>query len=150
MLTPSVNFKSKFFDRSISMSSDFLERGPKRVFQGDTSLAAVNLHRSLNNRRFRDQFLTMAKLHSITSWAWASKEGGSNANLHRQKTRSPQVVTPTSFGAAPRPLVIASPRIAPGSRNFKLAASATATIPVIHCLGADFTRPIQPSRTSPR
>jgi hypothetical protein len=78
LLALSVNFKGKFFDRSISMSSDFLERGPKRVFQGDTSLAAVDLHRSLNNRRFRDQSLTTAKLHSITSSARVTSVEGSS------------------------------------------------------------------------
>jgi hypothetical protein len=33
-----------------------------------------------------------------------------------------------ALGRRPGPLVIASPRIAPGSRNFKIAASATTTI----------------------
>jgi len=76
LLALSVNLKSKFFDRSISMSSDFLKRGPKRVFQADTSLPAVDLHRSLNDRRFRHQSLTTAKLHSITSSARASNVSG--------------------------------------------------------------------------
>jgi len=78
LLALSVNFKSKFFDRSISISSDFLERGPKRVFQADTSLSAIDLHRSLNNRRFRHQSLTTAKLHSITSSARASNDCGTS------------------------------------------------------------------------
>jgi N-dimethylarginine dimethylaminohydrolase len=74
LLALSINFKSKFFDRNILMGSDFFERGPKRVFQADTGLTAVDLHRSLNNWRFRHQPLATAKLHSVTSSARAGRE----------------------------------------------------------------------------
>src|SRR5215475_6362375 len=58
------------------MSSDFFERGPKCVFQADTSLVAADPHRPLNNRRFRYKSFATAKRHSITSSAVASSDDG--------------------------------------------------------------------------
>jgi hypothetical protein len=56
--------------------SNFIERVPETVFQAHAGFAAIDPRRSFHNRRFHRRARGMLGVHSITSSARASSDGG--------------------------------------------------------------------------